>query len=40
MYAMWQMVPARAACTGHQGVHGGDPTRRLAAGSAMPSLSD
>ena len=22
--------PSRAACVGHQGVHGGDPTRRLA----------
>ena len=28
--------PSRAACIGHQGVNGRDPTRRLAAGSQCP----
>ena len=28
--------PSRAACIGHQGVRGRDPTRRLAAGSQCP----
>ena len=28
--------PSRAACIGHQGVHGRDPTRRLAARSQCP----
>ena len=29
-------ILSRAACIGHQGVHGRDPTRRLAAGSQCP----